>query len=57
MANKNHAGAQYMRTLAKENRLVDEIDKREAKGTNRENTDSTYNKYKLTPNGERVWSF
>jgi len=57
MANKNYAGTQYMRTLAKENRLVDEIDKREAKGTNRENIDSTYNKCSFTPNGERVWSF
>jgi hypothetical protein len=57
MANKNTAGNLFKRAMIKETRLVKVIDKREAKGTNRENTDSTYNNFRYAPSGERVWHY
>ena len=57
MANKNTAG----NTLARNKRFIDKlhriIDKREANGENRDNTDSHWNNHTLAANGERVWSF
>ena len=57
MANKNYAGAQYMRALAKEDRLIRKIDKRTDNGKDRENVDPVWQKHKTTSSGERVWSF
>ena len=57
MANKGRIGNAYHYSQKRINRLIDKIDKREAKGTNRENIDSTYRKCSFTANGERVWSF
>ena len=56
MANKNTAGNTLVRFKARESRLVEVIDKRDKKGAN-ENTDSAYNNYTMTANGERVWSY
>lgn len=57
MATKNTAGNLFVRFKNREKRLLNKIDKREAKGTNRENVDSVYNEHSFTPTGERVWSF
>jgi len=57
MAKKSTVGNAYHYSQKKIDRLIDKIDRREAKGTNRENVDSTYNKCSFTPTGERVWSF
>lgn len=58
MANKNTAGTMFVRTKAKEDRLIDRIDKRDANGTNNENVDNTFRNYThMTNSGERVWSF
>ncbi len=57
MANKNTVGNTHMRFKDRETRLIAVIDEREKDGTNKENTDDAYNKFKYAPNGERVWSF
>lgn len=57
MAKKATVGNAYHYSQKKIDRLISKIDRREAKGTNRENTDSTYRKHTLTAKGERVWSF
>ena len=57
MAKKAMIGNAYHNSQKRIDRLIAKIDKREAKGTNRENVDRVYNKCSFTPNGERVWSF
>jgi hypothetical protein len=57
MANKNHSGTQLMRAKNKEERLIEDIDKRAANGSNKENVNDTYNTYRVNDGGERVWSF
>jgi hypothetical protein len=55
MANKNTAGRLFVNTMKRIDRIHREIDKRARNG--KYNEDDTHNKYTLTQNGERVWSF
>ena len=57
MANKNTAGNMLVRTKAREDRLIDKIDRRDGNGKNMENTYTKYNNYRVEDSGERVWSF
>jgi hypothetical protein len=54
---KNKNGALLKRTMDKETRLVNTIDKREADGSNKENTDNVYNNHTINDDGSRSWSF
>jgi len=56
MANKNTAGNTLVRSMAKEDRLIEKIDYRDKKGVNMENIDDTYSNYHIEE-GARVWSF
>ena len=57
MSDKNHNGALYHRHKRKEKLLIETMVKREKEGTNKENTDSTYNTYHINTEGARVWTF
>jgi hypothetical protein len=57
MANKNYAGTMYVRTKAKETRLVERIDKRNDNGDNMENVDRVWQNHSTNEEGARVWSF
>ena len=58
MANKNYSGTQFMRAQSKEDRLIENIDRRDGNGENMENVDHTYNNHDhVNTSGERVWSF
>ena len=57
MANKNRGGNILRNFKAKEKRLVSIIDRREKNGKNKENVDNTFNNFRMTAGGERVWSF
>ena len=56
MANKNKTGHILVRKTRHEERLVREIDKRAKRGE-RTNYDHTMQRYNLTRDGDRVWSF
>ncbi len=56
MANKNTTGSTWSRFKDREERLVRVMDKRARSGEDRENTEPT-REYKLTAQGERVWSY
>jgi hypothetical protein len=53
---KIRAGVAYYNGKKREDRLIDRIDKRAAKGVN-ENTDHTMRQYSITKDGSRVWTF
>ena len=57
MAKNATVGNAYHYSQKKIDRLINKIDRREAKGTNKENVDRVYNKCSFTAGGERVWSF
>lgn len=57
MASKNYNGKQFSNFKNAESSLIRAIDKRTAKGEDRENVDSSFNNYTLTASGERVWSY
>jgi len=57
MAKKGTVGNAYHYSQKKIDRLIAKIDKREIKGTNRENVDRTYRKCSMTEDGARIWSF
>ena len=55
MTNKNTAGRLFASTMKRIDRLHKEIDKRARNG--RYNEDDARNKFTLTRDGDRVWSF
>jgi hypothetical protein len=55
MANKNTAGRLFVNTLKRIDRIHREIDNRAGNG--KFNEDDTHNKFTLTMDGDRVWSF
>lgn len=57
MANKNRAGNMFNNWKKREERIIERIEKREKNGENAENVDGVYNKYRLSSDGAKVWSF
>jgi len=57
MANKNRAGNAFMNWKKREDRLIEKISDRDKKSQNLENVDYTYNNYKMSEDGSKVWSF
>lgn len=57
MANKNTTGSTWSRFKDREERMLKLIDKRTYSGKDRKNVGPTRDEYKLTTQGERVWSF
>jgi len=57
MASKNWTGNVYRKWKEHESRFIDKLTKRDKKGENAENVDHVYNKYKLSSDGSKVWSF
>jgi len=57
MANKNRAGNAFMNWKKCEDRLIEKISDRDKKSQNLENVDYTYNNYKMSEDGSKVWSF
>jgi hypothetical protein len=54
---KKTVGNAYHYSQKKIDRLITEMDRRTKTGKDRENVDPTWQKHRLTAQGERVWSF
>jgi hypothetical protein len=57
MSKKSTVGNAYNRGLKEIDRLIRAIDRREANGKNKENTDDVFRNHSFTKEGDRVWSF
>ena len=57
MANKNRTGNLFNNWKKQESHLINQLEKRDENRNNAENVDPVYNKYEVSSDGSKVWSF
>ena len=57
MSNKNLAGSKFYRHKLKEDRLIEEMARRDRRKDNAENVDHVYQNYSVNADGSKCWSF
>ena len=57
MSNKNTAGSKFYRHKLKEDRLIEEMARRDRRKENAENVDHVYQNYSVNADGSKCWSF